>query len=208
MLPAKIELLTNDIELSNAEKAVIFLHGRGGTAEDIMSLNKWLPLNGYYCVAPRAEQQTWYPYTFMADISDNEPHLSNSLDTISVIVDHLQKSGINREHIYIVGFSQGACLALEFAARNAARYGGIIAFTGGLIGAKIDMSRYQIAFDNTPIFVGTGNPDAHVPLERVRESAKLLERLGADVKLEVYEYMGHTVSSEECKAAADHIFNK
>ena len=183
--------------LSEAAGAVILLHGRGGSADDILGLAGEFDLPELAYVAPEAEGRAWYPYSFLAPIQQNEPWLTKSLETVSQTVDDVVRAGISRERIVIAGFSQGACLATEFVARNAARFGGLLAFTGGLIGPPGTEFCYSGSLAGTPAFLGAGDPDPHVPWQRVQESAAVLTKLGAQVVLKRYPGMGHTVSRDE-----------
>ena len=193
--------------LKEADKALILIHGRGADARDILGLASQLNLSEYALLAPEATNNSWYPYSFLAEPEQNEPWLSSALDLIKEMVDEVMKQGITSENIYLLGFSQGACLALEFAARHAQKMGGIVALTGGLIGDKIYQENYTGDFNGTPIFLGTGNPDPHVPIERVKESANILEKMNAEVHLKVYEGRPHTVSQDEIDVANQLIFN-
>jgi phospholipase/carboxylesterase len=183
--------------LKEAKKVLIMAHGRGASAEDILGLASHLKVADYALIAPQATNHTWYPYSFMAKPEQNEPWLSSALELLKEVVDDVSKQGIDTENIYFLGFSQGACLTLEFVARNATKYGGVAAFTGGLIGDKINRSNYSGDFNGTPIFIGTGNPDPHVPVERVKESAGILEEMDASVHVEIYENRPHTISKDE-----------
>jgi len=194
--------------LKDAEKVLIMIHGRGANAQDILSLASHLNVEDYALIAPQSTNNTWYPYSFMAGDGQNEPWLSSSLDSLKEIVNDITNQGISSESIYFLGFSQGACLALEFVTRNATLYGGVVAFTGGLIGDKIYLSNYSGDFKGTPIFIGTGNPDAHVPLERVKESASILEEMNASVHLEVYDNKPHSISQDEIDWANRLIFKQ
>lgn len=202
------EIITNGIPLNEAKKALIMIHGRGAGAHDILSIAKHLKVNDFALVAPQAENRTWYPYSFLVPIEENEPSFSKSLDAIHQVVAAIQQNGIEKENIYFLGFSQGACLALEFTARNAAKYGGVVAFTGGLIGDKVYEDHYEGNFENTPIFIGTSDPDFHVPVERVNETEALLQKMGADVTKKIYLNMGHTISQDEVDCANALVFNK
>jgi phospholipase/carboxylesterase len=190
----------------NAKRALIMLHGRGADAEDILSLAENLDVTGYLLAAPQASGNSWYPNSFLAIPQHNEPWLSSALDLVHTVVGGLIKQGIKKENIYFLGFSQGACLTLEYAGRNADRYGGIVAFTGGLIGDKIYNENYKGNFRHTPVFIGTSNPDFHVPVERVRESVNILRNLGADVTEKIYANMGHTINQDEIIHANRLIF--
>lgn len=192
--------------LKDADKALILIHGRGADARDILGLASQLNISEYALLAPEATNNSWYPYSFMANAEQNEPWLSSALDLVQEVVDEVTKYGIATENIYLLGFSQGACLALEFSARHAQKMGGIVALTGGLIGDKINQENYNGNFNETPIFLGTGNPDPHVPIERVKESANILEKMNARVHLKVYEGRPHTVSKDEIEEANRLIF--
>lgn len=194
--------------LKEAKRALIMIHGRGGSAQDILRLAEHLDVESYALLAPEATNNTWYPYSFMAGDGQNEPWLSSALDSLKEVVNEIKEQGISSENIYFLGFSQGACLALEFATRNATRYGGVVAFTGGLIGDKINISNYSGDFKGTPIFIGTGNPDAHVPLERVKKSAKVINEMNASVHLEVYDGKPHNISHDEIAWANKFVFNQ
>jgi predicted esterase len=177
--------------------AIILLHGRGGSAEDILGLREELGFPDATYLAPEAAGGTWYPYSFLAPIERNEPRLSASLAKVGDTVDGALRQGIPRERIVIAGFSQGACLASEFVARHAARYGGLIAFTGGLIGPPGTEFLYPGNLVGTPAFLGAGDPDPHVPWQRVAESATVLANLGAEVTLKRYPGIPHTIAREE-----------
>jgi len=183
------------------KSAIILLHGRGGSAEDILGLREEFGFPEASYLAPEAPGHTWYPYSFLTPIERNEPWLTQSLAKVSETVDAALRQGIARENIVIAGFSQGACLASEFVARNAARYGGLIAFTGGLIGPPGTDFRYPGNLAGTPAFLGAGDPDPHVPWKRVQESADVLTKMGADVTLKRYAGMPHTISREEISEA-------
>jgi len=191
------EIITPGKSLDQAEKILIMIHGRGGTAHDILSLAEHLNVSAYALLAPQANGNTWYPQSFLAPREANEPDLSNAFRSIEDTVLYVEKAGFSKDQIYFLGFSQGACLTLDFVARNAARYGGVVAFTGGLIGDRVDHRNYHGDFDGTPVFIGSSNPDMHVPVSRVKESTALLEEMGAQVTEIIYENMGHTISKAE-----------
>ena len=197
---------TEGKSLQDAEKALVMLHGRGADARDILGLAPRLNVNDYALLAPQATNHVWYPYSFLAKPEENEPWLSSALNLLKEVVNDISEQGIAKENIYLLGFSQGACLALEFAARNASRYGGLAAFTGGLIGDRINRDNYSGDFNGMPIFIGTGNPDPHVPLHRVNDSVRVLKELHADVHLQVYDGRPHTVSQDELDSANKLIF--
>ena len=192
--------------LSKADRLLIMVHGRGGDAGDILSLASHLDVDGYALLAPQATGHSWYPQSFLAPVQFNEPWLSSALQVLNETVQEGIDNGIAREQIFFLGFSQGACLVLEFVARNAARYGGVVALTGGLIGDKINLENYQGDFAGTPVFIGTSDPDAHVPVERVYATANILKDMGGDVTEKVYPNMGHTINQSELDLANKLVF--
>jgi phospholipase/carboxylesterase len=193
-------------QTGEATKALIMIHGRGGSAEDILGLAQYLPVNDFALFAPQATNNTWYPYSFLAAPKDNEPWLSSALEVVKEVVADVEATGIKKEDIYFLGFSQGACLTLEFVTRNANRYGGAVAFTGGLIGDKIYEQNYTGDFAGTPIFIGTSDPDPHVPVERVHASAEILAGMHAQVTKKIYKNMGHTINQDEINQVSELIF--
>ena len=192
----------------NATRSLVMLHGRGAGAEDILSLAEHLPVSEYLLAAHQATNHSWYPNSFLAPPKDNEPWLSSALDLINKIIMAMVKQGISKENIYFLGFSQGACLTLEYVTRRATRYGGIVAFTGGLIGDRIYLENYSGDFQRTPVFLGTGNPDFHVPVERVYASGNILRNMGADLTEKVYNNMGHTINQDEINQVNTLIFKQ
>jgi phospholipase/carboxylesterase len=193
------QIVTAGTPAGQATKAVVLLHGRGGSAEDIISLKRHLDLEGAALYAPQATNNSWYPYSFLAPVEQNQPALDSALLLIGEVVADIVAGGIAPENIYFAGFSQGACLTLEYTARNAQRYGGIIALTGGLIGQTLDIENYQGDFGQTPVFISTGDPDPHVPVSRVKESIAVLERMNAFVSYAIYPGRQHTISAEEIR---------
>ncbi len=189
-----------------AKKVLIMIHGRGANARGILGLASHLNVKDYALLAPEATNNTWYPYSFMANPEQNEPWLSSALDLLKEVVDDVTNQGISTENVYFLGFSQGACLALEYVARHAQKLGGVVALTGGLIGDKLYKENYSGDFSGTPVFLGTGDPDPHVPVERVKESVRILEEMNAKVSLEVYEGRPHTISQDEIEEANRLIF--
>lgn len=183
--------------LGSARQAVILLHGRGASADDILTLAAELGRTDFAYLAPEAAGHSWYPYTFLAPLERNEPWLSSALQTISALLRDTTAAGIPPERTVLMGFSQGACLLLEYAARHARRYGGIVAFSGGLIGPDDTPRDYPGSLAGTPAFLGCSDVDPHVPRARVEASAEVLRRLGADVTLRLYTGMGHTVNADE-----------
>ena len=153
-------------------------------------------------LAPDAPGRTWYPYSFLVPMEQNEPFLGESLATLERLVEDLKRDGVESSRIALAGFSQGACLSLEFAARHAAKYAAIVAFSGGLIGPPGTARDYKGSFDGTPIFIGCSDVDPHIPVERVRESTRVLSRMGARVDERIYPAMGHVIVDDELRAAA------
>lgn len=197
----KKEIVYSGKALDEAKRALILIHGRGATAESMLPLADHLDLDDFAILAPQATRNTWYPYSFLMPADKNEPWLTGALDLLDDMVGDLTKKGFSSEQIFISGFSQGACLSLEFAARNARRWGGIMAFTGGLIGEEINTENYKGDFEGTPVFIGTSDPDPHIPVTRARDSARIIQSMNAQVKLEVYPDIGHTVIPEELDVA-------
>lgn len=199
-------IITAGSPIQPGNKALILVHGRGGSAEDILSLASHLQVNDFSLIAPQATNNTWYPQSFMASTELNEPWLTSALDLLKEITDELKEKGLASEQIYFAGFSQGACLTLEYITRNAARYGGAAAFTGGLIGDKINLHQYKGDFQGTPIFIGTSDPDPHIPVERFYATSNILKDMNADVMDKVYAHMGHTINQDEINLANRHVF--
>jgi predicted esterase len=183
--------------LQTARAAVVMLHGRGATAASILALAIELRLDRVGYLAPQADGNTWYPLSFLAPIERNEPWLSSALAAVGTTLTRAAAADIPLERIVLLGFSQGACLAAEFAARNARRYGGLAVLSGGLIGPALRAEAYTGDFSGMPAFLGCSDVDSHIPAERVRESGDLLQRLGANVTLRLYPGMGHMVNHDE-----------
>lgn len=200
-------LITGGKELDQKNKVLIMLHGRGGSAEDILSLSSHFEVKDFALLAPQATNNTWYPYSFLSPPAQNEPWLSSALDLLNDLLSDIYKKGISPENIYFAGFSQGACLTLEFVTRNAKKYGGVVAFTGGLIGDKIIEENYHGDFQGTPIFIGTSDPDPHVPVERALATCNILKKMNASVTLKVYPNMGHTINQDEIENANRLVFH-
>lgn len=201
-----LDIKTSGKPLDQAEKALIMIHGRGGSAEDILGLSQHLNVKDYALLAPQATNGSWYPFSFIAPSEQNEPWLSSAVETIEKTVKTALDAGIKAEHIYFFGFSQGACLTLEFLARNAQKFGGAAAIIGGVIGEKINRENYKGDFAQTPILLATSNPDFHVPVERVYATANILKEMNADVTEKVYENFGHSINQEEIELANKIIF--
>lgn len=192
-----LNIKTAGAELHTAEKALIMIHERGSNSEDIIGISQYLNLDGFAILAPQATNSTWYPHSFMAPVEANDPWLSSALENIGETVQAAMEAGIKSENIYFFGFSQGACLLLEYISRNAQKYGGAAAIIGGLIGEDINSSNYKGDFQETPVFIGTSDPDFHVPIERVYATEKMLKEMNADVTLKVYENFGHSINQDE-----------
>lgn len=187
--------------LKDARLVAIMLHGRGASAEDILGLAHQFSASDIAYVAPQAAGSTWYPYAFLAPIAQNEPWLGSALRVIAGLVEDFAGQAVPAERIVLMGFSQGACLTLEFAARHAQRYAAVVAFTGGLIGPPGAPRDYAGDFAGTPVFIGSSDVDPHVPLQRVHESTAVFRRMGATVDERIYPRMGHTINSDELQAA-------
>jgi predicted esterase len=188
-------------QLEQARGAVIMVHGRGASAESILTLAPELELPGLAFLAPQANGGAWYPLSFMAPIAQNEPFLTSALGAVGDLVAYVEQAGVPAERIILLGFSQGACLASEFVARNPRRYGGLIALSGGLIGPPGALRDYPGSLEGTPAFLGCSDVDAHIPKERVLESEAALRKLGAAVTAKLYPGMGHTVNEDELEYA-------
>ena len=190
-------VLTAGAPLDRARAAMVLVHGRGATAESILDLagEFWHPEMAY--LAPQAAGNTWYPFTFLAPMPSNEPYLSSALAKVAAVVRQLEDAGIPPERVVLLGFSQGACLATEFAARNARHYGGLVGLSGGLIGPPGTPRDYPGSLAGTPVFLGCSDVDSHIPKERVVETAEVLRRLGGEVTARLYPGMGHTVNRDE-----------
>lgn len=183
--------------LDQAKAAMILIHGRGADARSILELTLEFDQPEFAYLAPEANGNQWYPNRFMAPIQSNEPYLSSALQLITEILAHLEQAGIPAEKTMLLGFSQGACLALEYAARHARRYGGLVGLSGGLIGPPGTNFEYEDSLENTPVFLGCSDVDFHIPVERVHESTEALRNLGGDVTERIYPNMDHTVNQDE-----------
>lgn len=194
-------------KLGEAERVLVMLHGRGANAEDILSMANYLNVKEFTLLAPQATGNSWYPNSFLAPPYTNEPWLSSAISLLDDITGDITENGVDFNNIFFLGFSQGACLTLEFVTRNARKYGGIAAFTGGLIGDKIYEQNYSGDFDSTPVFIGTSDPDHHVPVQRVLDSVKILKDMNAQVTNKIYKNMGHTINEDEIETVNNLIFN-
>jgi predicted esterase len=196
---------TAGMPLEKARLAMLMIHGRGATAQDILSLAEFFQAEepgqggstGISFLAPQASGYTWYPQRFTAPLEENEPWLTSALRVISALRAQVEAAGIPPERTLLLGFSQGACLALEWAARNAQRFGGLIGFSGGLIGPDGIPRDYPGSLDGTPVFLGCSDRDPHIPKERVFETAAVLAKLGGEVEARLYPNMGHMVNQDE-----------
>jgi predicted esterase len=183
-----------------AAATLVLLHGRGGSAEDILSLYAELGLPELAALAPQAAGNTWYPNSFLVPLEANQPYLDSALRRIDSLVADLLARGVSSNRIALLGFSQGGCLTLEYAARHPRRYGAVTGLTGGLIGPPGTPRDYAGSLDGTPVFLGTSDPDPHVPFARVRETEAVLTRMGAVVELRRYPGMPHTINQDELNA--------
>lgn len=190
-------VLATGAALAGARAAMIMIHGRGASADDILGLATEFDAPTWAYLAPQAAGHTWYPQRFIAPLAANEPYLSSALRVVGDLVQHIAEAGIAHDRVFLLGFSQGACLALEFAARNARRYGGVFALSGGLIGPPGYRWNYEGSLDGTPVFLGCSDVDPHIPKERVQESTRVIQALGGDVTERLYPGMGHTVNEDE-----------
>jgi predicted esterase len=197
---AHARVLRAGATIPDARLVAVLLHGRGASAEDILGLASEFSVSDVAYVAPQASGATWYPLSFLAPIERNEPALSSALRTIARLLADVQQQGVTVDRVALMGFSQGACLALEFAARFARRYAAVAALSGGLIGPPATPRDYQGSFDGTPVFIGCSDIDPHIPLERVRESTAVLTRMGARVDERIYPGMPHTINRDELEA--------
>ena len=192
-------------KMESATAVAILLHGRGAGADDILALSTSLTQPGLAFLAPQAEGYTWYPNRFIFPVEQNEPHLSAALGVVDNLVKHVEGLGIPSEKIFFGGFSQGACLASEYVIRNPKRYGGLFVFSGGYIGALNGTRQAEGDLQGTPVFIGCSDTDPHIPLQRVKDTAALLQTMGAEVTEKIYANMGHTINDEEIQLAQEMI---
>jgi predicted esterase len=191
---------TAGVPLSEAHGAMVMLHGRGATAESILSLASELDAPDFAYLAPQAGGNSWWPQSFLAPIASNEPGISSAMQAVEDVLSRIAAAGIPNERTVLLGFSQGACLATEFAARNARQYGGVAGLSGGLIGPDGTPRNYSGSIEGTPVFLGCSDVDSHIPAARVRLSAEVLRKLGGDVTMRLYPGMGHTINEDEIAA--------
>jgi phospholipase/carboxylesterase len=213
-------LVTDGTPVEDADAAVVLVHGRGATARSVLQLGAQVAGDrDVALLAPQAAANTWYPNSFLSPLADNEPGRSSGLRAVGRAVATATDAGIDTDRVLIGGFSQGACLAAEFVARTPARYGGLVVLSGGLIGDSITVDDYvetaaDAGFDDptdalvgTPAFLGCSDVDPHIPEERVHETAEVLEALGADVDVRIYEGMGHGINDDEIEAISEILVN-
>jgi predicted esterase len=193
-------LLRAGAPLNDARAAMVLVHGRGATAGSILELALLFEAPGIAYLAPQAADNTWYPNRFLAPIASNEPGITSGMQAIEDALGVATDAGIPVARIALLGFSQGACLALEFSGRHARRYGAIIGLSGGLIGPDGTPREYSGSFAGTPVLLGCSDVDPHIPIERLHETAAVLERMEAVVDLRIYAGMGHTINEEEIGA--------
>ncbi|GAB3687061.1 dienelactone hydrolase family protein [Spirosoma flavus] len=191
-------IITAGVPLETASKVMIMVHGRGGSARDILSLSQYVQDKDFAFIAPEANGNTWYPYSFLRPTSDNEPYLSSALEVMASLRARMQSDfNFKLPQIYWLGFSQGACLMLEFVARNAAQYGGVFGLSGGLIGPDGTSRNYDGMLENTPVFLGCSDNDSHVPKERVLETENIFRGMGGKVTAKLYPNFSHTINEDE-----------
>lgn len=190
-------------QLEDASAAVVLVHGRGARATGMLGIATEVDQDAVAYLAPQAKQGTWYPQPFTVPIESNEPHLSSALGKLESVLETVEAGGISLERTVLLGFSQGACLSAEYAARNARRYGGVVTLSGGLIGPDDVPRTYGGSMDGTPVFLGCGDRDPHIPVERVHDSADVFRDLEADVTERIYEGVGHTVLEDELEFVRD-----
>lgn len=192
--------------LDNADEVMILIHGRGATAESMFPVGRLFAGEKTAILAPQATNQTWYPNSFMAEEKSNQPWLDSAVEYVEKVL-QVAIDAVGSKKVFLLGFSQGACLTTEVAARNANQYGGIIAFTGGLIGQEIIESRYQGDFAQTKIYVSNGDNDPHIPVSRSTETKKIMEKLNGNVQLEIFSGRPHTIIEDEVEQVQQFIFS-
>jgi predicted esterase len=188
--------------LAKARAAMILVHGRGATAGDIMTIGAELSHPGFAYFAPQASGNAWYPNPFTAPLDTNEPYLSSALSVLEGLLARVE-TAVPAQRVILLGFSQGACLTLEFAARHARRYGGVVGLSGGLIGPDGTPRDYPGSFEGTPVFLGCSDVDPHIRKDRVEEAAEVFKRMGARMTMRLYPGMGHTVNPDEIEAVRE-----
>jgi phospholipase/carboxylesterase len=190
-------VIQSGAKLDDAKAVMIMIHGRGATAEDILSLSAEFKFDGVAYLSPQAKNNSWYPYSFLYPIEMNEPGISSGLALVDSIVDMLLQKFFSSEQIYLLGFSQGACLSLEYVARNPKKIGVVFGLSGGLIGETVNLENYSGNLGGTNIFLGCSDVDPHIPLQRIDETEEILRKLNANVTKRIYKGMGHTINQDE-----------
>ncbi len=199
------QIVTAGATVDQAEVAMILIHGRGASAQSMLMFADEFDTNNIHYRAIQAKGHTWYPRSFMAPKKMNQPGIKSGLQAIHNQISELNEAGIPTKKIMLLGFSQGACLTTEFAARHPQRYGGIIGLSGGLIGDKIDPQNYKGSMEQTPVFLGCSDRDPHIPQERVDLTEEIFQQIGANVTKKIYVGMGHTVNQNEIQHVQDLI---
>lgn len=197
-------------DLEDASAAMILVHGRGARAQGMLGLANEVGRDDVAYFAPQAQRGTWYPNAFLAELEANQPHLDSALSLLDDVVESVTSDdggSVPLERTILLGFSQGGCLATEYAGRNADRYGGVVALSGGLIGPEGTPREYDGSMEGTPVFVGCGDQDQHIPVDRVEETARVFEELEADVEKRIYEGVGHTVLEDELEYVRELVAN-
>jgi predicted esterase len=193
-------VLRHGVSVQDARLVVILVHGRGGSAADMLGLADELRTRDVLYLAPQAAGHTWYPYSFLAPLEQNEPGLTSALGVLTSLITTIEAEGVTADRVALLGFSQGACLSLEFAARHARRYASVIGLSGGVIGPPDTPRTYAGSFSSTPVFLGCSDIDPHIPVERVHETADVYRSLSANVDERIYPGMGHTINGDELNA--------
>lgn len=196
------KIVERGTSLNEADKAIILIHGRGAPPDDILSLADFFDTKNTYVVAPEANHYVWYPLSFLAPREQNQPWLNSALENISKLISKIEQH-ISSENIYLMGFSQGACLTAEIASAKARKFGGIAVFTGGVIGATVEKENYSGSFDGTKVYLSNGDNDPHIPLQRTEDTHKVMQELGADITKEIFPGRPHTIQMEEIEKAKD-----
>ncbi len=204
---ANTSVLRRGTPLEEASVAVIMLHGRGSSPQDILSLVDYLPREGVTYLAPTATYATWYPQRFVVPRAQNEPHLSSAMGAVARALASVSEAGIAPEKTVLLGFSQGACLALDYAAHHPKRYGGLVGLSGGLIGTDQEIGNYEGSLEGTPVFLGCSDVDFHIPLGRVQVTTTHLIAMGASVEERIYPNFGHSVNEDEIGAVNAMLMN-
>ncbi len=190
-------VLAAGVPFDKAAAAIVMLHGRGASAEDILALAQHFYRDDVAYIAPDAADHTWYPLPFTAPVEQNQPYLSSALGLVHAIVHSLEEQSVSADRVILLGFSQGACLALEYSARQPRRYGGVVGLSGGLIGADLMQNNYAGELAGTPVLLGCSDVDPHIPVKRVRDTSAIFRAMGANVDMRIYPNFGHSVNEDE-----------